>query len=325
MNYSQIMDIHVVCPVGADLIGGESTFKSSIFMRCAIKYPRACQICFRSYSTKSSFSNHKKRCKPPSDDNPRAKYPRACQICFRSYSTKSSFSNHKKRCKPPSDDNPRIKYPRACQICFRFYSTRSSFSIHKKHCKPPSDDNSNENNSSIYICKTCNKSCTTYSGVFKHNRICGKELNRKTYHPCPLPDCAAKFRHISHINRHLSDSHGFQMNLLSEEHKFKSMAEFELWLNTEEVKTCTSFKKCCGSRTKNNKTYSYYVCHFYPRSESKSVFLTEDNVNKIHPNIMCPARIMVHEESECVKAIFYRRHNHEVFQKCEISTPETEL
>ncbi|KFM60833.1 hypothetical protein X975_20591, partial [Stegodyphus mimosarum] len=116
------------------------------------------------------------------------------------------------------------------------------------------------------------------------------------------------------------------MNLLSEEHKFKSMAEFEFWLNREEVKTCTSFKKCSGSVIKNNKTYSYYVCHFYPRRESKSVFLTEDSVKpKIHLSIMCPARVMVHEESECVKAIFYRRHNHEVFQKCEISSPETEL
>ncbi|KFM60832.1 hypothetical protein X975_20590, partial [Stegodyphus mimosarum] len=251
------MDVRDVCSVQPDPGGNKGCFENSVFMRCPIKYPRACNICLRSYSTAQSFSNHKKYCKLPSDDN--------------------------------SNKN---------------------------------NSDSNKNSSSTYICKTCNKNYFTYSGLFRHIKICGKESNRGKYHPCPLPDCAAKFRHVSNINGHLANSHGFEMNFLSKEHTFKSMSEFELWLNKEEMKTCTSFRKNSGSRINNNKRYSYYICHFYPKNEINSVFLTEDNM-KDKIRIVCPARIMVHEENECVKAIFYSRHNHPVFQECEISTSKT--
>ncbi|XP_055933817.1 nascent polypeptide-associated complex subunit alpha, muscle-specific form-like [Argiope bruennichi] len=59
-------------------------------------YSKNCVYCGKTYSTRSSFSNHLKKfkCPQPVKDC----YPKLCEKCLKSYSSKSSFSNHLNQC-----------------------------------------------------------------------------------------------------------------------------------------------------------------------------------------------------------------------------------
>ncbi|XP_055944719.1 nascent polypeptide-associated complex subunit alpha, muscle-specific form-like [Argiope bruennichi] len=148
-------------------------------------YSKNCVYCGKTYSTRSSFSNHLKKfkCPQPVKDC----YPKLCEKCLKSYSSKSSFSNHLNQCNKsktrvflsPSEKNySRVLETNACltelvagpakdlQASRDIKLTSSVSDICQKFKSP-----SKVKNTYPRICKLCLKSYSSKSSFsyhFKH-------------------------------------------------------------------------------------------------------------------------------------------------------------
>ncbi|GFT38219.1 hypothetical protein TNCV_427991 [Trichonephila clavipes] len=95
---------------------------------------------------------------------------------------------------------------------------------------------------------------------------------------------------------------------------FADKLSFQLWLEHEETKTFTSFKKGTGSKRNDINIYSFYSCQF-PKNESSETYkrkTSRRNIKGSIPPIECPARIVVSENGEGISVKYFSKHNHEL-------------
>ncbi|KAF8786012.1 hypothetical protein HNY73_011491 [Argiope bruennichi] len=244
-------------------------------------------------------------------------YPRICKLCLKSYSSKSSFSYHLKRCcKSEVQTVSCLPVKSNCIVLDNNNSHKESIINPISDVGINQNVHSSRFMSNNYEKSPKSLKCGRFywNNAFKsHEETCNFTKKNELFF-CVQSDCNQIFSNLWHLNKHHSVVHQIQ-NIKT--FSFDSFKNFKIWLEAESSSTYTFFRKSTGKNVLGDKTFHYYVCQFfYPSYLSRIQSRVERHANRknrkgvIPFHLNCPVRICVCEHKNLVTVTYYPVHNH---------------
>ncbi|XP_072155148.1 uncharacterized protein [Bemisia tabaci] len=219
----------------------------------SIQYPRICDDCLKSYTTKQSFYRHRKfrcagiRCKKL-----------ICPVCKKNLTRKTNLKTHQRNCKE-NETKIMFLYPRKCKNCCRTYKNKVSYCSHKKKCQEYKAKLYENNYHSS--CATCHASFSCELSFKKHQTLNCENFNVK----CTYTNCNRVFRSSKSMFYHLNSFHLKEATKII---KFDNFAKFKEWKKKVEHESFSYQRKVRGTVVFKEESIHYYKCMFYRKKRS---------------------------------------------------------
>lgn len=278
------------------------------------KYPKDCENCGKTLTTKENAYKHKKTCSVMSHGLEKDNKKDSNQL----HNLKSENAEVKTF---PSDcdsmnngkgsNDKNAMYPKCCGDCGRMIRNHQVDHIHfKKYCRK--SQRARIKKESLYRqCDKCEISYFSQKSFIKHKQICHRNMIKAKL-SCLKLSCTSKFKRYSDMISHMTKHHSLNNDIISL--SFTNMSEFNDWKDSEQIDTYMYAINRSSKLYKKTK-YIYYACQFDAARFYKPFKPKTNRRKKVGyvPHTHCPSRMFVHMKYDGrVEVRYLKTHSHQM-------------